>query len=346
MKKPRLLLLLLPISLGVWTFQYSATEENRTVIPLAEKHRGVCWVGSPRPLEGWELDSLKSNGVTHFSQTPFGWQENPQSPEIRWEKHSDRMWWGESRKGVIETTVRASEKGLQSLLKPHLWVKRAWPGVIQMQTEEDWIKWFEAYSEFIYYYAAMAQEQDIPILCIGTELEMTTHREAAWRDLISGIRKIYSGQLTYAANFTEYERVAFWDALDFIGVQAYFPLTEKKNPDKKNLVQGWNKQLKAIERVQKRFEKPVIFTEIGYCNTVDAAIEPWVWPNERKEVDLSEAVQARCYEAFFEAVWKKDWLAGVYFWKWYPNPRDRQPDFTPQGKPAQHVMALNFLKAD
>ena len=343
MKRPRLLLLLLPISLGVWTFQYNAANESRTVIPQSEKQRGVCWVGSSKPLEGWELDTVAAAGVTHISQTPFGWQEDPLAPTIRWEKHSDRMWWGESRPGVIETTTRAKEKGMQSLLKPHLWVKGAWPGKIEMQSEEDWTKWFEAYGEFITYYAALAQAQEIPLLCIGTELELTTHREQQWRELIKGIRKIYSGKLTYAANFTEYEKVAFWDDLDYIGVQAYFPLSEKNNPDKKSLVKGWNKQLKAIERVQRTFEKPVIFTEIGYCNTVDAAIEPWVWPNERKDVALSETVQATCYEAFFEAVWQKDWLAGVYFWKWYPNPRDRQPDFTPQGKMAQQVMALHFL---
>ena len=345
MKKPRLLLLLLPISIGVWTFQYNAVDENRIVIPLAEKHRGVCWVGSPRPLEGWELDSLTSVGVTHISQTPFGWQENPNSPEIRWEKHSDRMWWGESRLGVKETTISGREKGVESLLKPHLWVKGAWPGVIEMQSEEDWKTWFTAYREFIFYYATMAQEQNIPILCIGTELELTTHREDDWRELIQDIRQIYSGQLTYAANFTEYEKVAFWDELDYIGIQAYFPLATKINPEVKTLVQGWNKQLKGIEKIQKQFNRPVIFTEIGYCNTVDAAIEPWVWPNERKEVALSEEAQAKCYEAFFEAVWKKEWLAGVYFWKWYPNPRDRQPDFTPQGKAAQQIMALNFLQA-
>jgi hypothetical protein len=343
MKRTKLLLLLLPLSVGVWTYQYSPLGDNLTRIPPSEKHRGVCWVGSPRPLEGWELDSLTSAGVTHISQTPFGWQEDPKSPDIRWEKHSDRMWWGESRYGVAETTLSGREKGVESILKPHLWVKGAWPGVIQMDSEEDWKDWFNAYGEFIRYYATMAQEQDIPVLCIGTELELTSHRETEWRELIESIRQVYSGQLTYAANFTEYDKVAFWDALDYIGIQAYFPLATKNNPDIKTLVQGWNKQIKAIEKVQKRFEKPVIFTEIGYCNTVDAAIEPWVWPNERKEVALSEEVQAKCYEAFFETVWKKDWLAGVYFWKWYPNPRDRQPDFTPQGKPAQQVMAAYFL---
>jgi hypothetical protein len=77
---------------------------------------------------------------------------------------------------------------------------------------------------------------------------------------------------------------------------------------------------------------------------VDAAIEPWVWPNERKEIQLSEEVQALCYRAFFETAWQKPWMAGVFFWKWYPNAHGRDPDFTPQGKAAEAVMAEYFLR--
>jgi hypothetical protein len=57
----------------------------------------------------------------------------------------------------------------------------------------------------------------------------TTEREDEWRALISNIRKVYSGKLIYAANFhEEYEHVKFWDALDYIGVQAYFSLAIKQ----------------------------------------------------------------------------------------------------------------------
>ncbi|WP_232835071.1 glycoside hydrolase family 113 [Pleomorphovibrio marinus] len=329
------------VFLMIWACQ------NREVvstgfIKIADKQKGVCWVGSPRPLEGWELDSLSWKGITHLSQTPFGWQSDPNLPEIRWEKHTERMWWGESLVGVKTTTDLAREKGVESILKPHLWVRGEWPGVIKMQTDEDWGMWFDQYAEFILYYAAYAEDQNIPILCIGTELELTSDRDVDWRNLITEIRKVYSGELTYAANFTEYEQVKFWDVLDYIGIQAYFPLAEKHNPSLRTLKNSWDIKIKEIEKVQQRFQKPVIFTEVGYCNTVDAAIEPWIWPNERKEIELSEEVQALCYQSFFETVWEKDWLAGVYFWKWYPQPRDREPDFTPQGKKAEGIMVKFF----
>lgn len=337
MKKAFLLGILILLALATWTYQNQAAEEVISNM-IFEKQKGVCWVGSPKPLEGWELYSLRSFGVTHISQTPFGWQSEPDSPEIKWEKHSDRMWWGESLNGLKTTTDMGRDKGLESILKPHIWVRGEWPGVIKMLNEEDWESWFGQYTEFILYYAHYAHKHNIPILCIGTELELTSVRERDWRNLIGEIRKVYQGELTYAANFTEYEKVRFWDALDYIGIQAYFPLTDRINPDLESLKNGWNKKVKEIEKVQKKFNKPVIFTEIGYCNTVDAAIEPWVWPNERKEVALSEEVQALCYQAFFETVWSKDWLAGAYFWKWYPQPNDRDPDFSPQNKKAQEVM--------
>ena len=106
----------------------------------------------------------------------------------------------------------------------------------------------------------------IEALAIGTELHRTTvERDADWRRLIAKIRTIYSGDLTYAANWwREYEEIRFWDVLDFIGIQAYFPLTDSESPTLEQLTEGWAQHLAPIEAIQKRFGKPVLFTEIGY----------------------------------------------------------------------------------
>ncbi|MDZ7648209.1 MAG: hypothetical protein U5K54_14090 [Cytophagales bacterium] len=85
------------------------------------------------------------------------------------------------------------------------------------------------------------------------------------------------------------------------------------------LVNKWKAPLASIERIHKKFNKPVMFTEIGYRNDKQAAIEPWTWPSEMKEVSVSEETQALCYQAFFQSAWNKPWLAGAYFWKWYPK---------------------------
>lgn len=309
-----------------------------------EKWKGVCWVGTREPLKGHELRLLKATGADALSQTPFGWQNSVNSPEIRWQADNDKMWWGESANGLKTTLDSSAELGIMNMLKPHLWVRGSWPGEIEMTSEEDWATWFENYRGFILDYAILAEEQGFPMLCIGTELEKTSHREDDWRKVISQVRKVYSGKLVYAANFTEFEKIEFWDALDYIGVQAYFPLAKSTNPNLKELKKSWENHLPKIDKIVRKFERPVLFTEIGYCNTVDAAVEPWVWPNERKEIQLSEEVQALCYQAFFETAWEKPWMAGVFFWKWFPNAHNQSPDFTPQGKAAEKVMADYFSK--
>ncbi|MCE7053248.1 hypothetical protein LZF95_01080 [Algoriphagus sp. AGSA1] len=330
---------LIVLGLGVWAiFPFQAD-----LITADEKWKGVCWVGSRSPLLGSELEALKATGADALSQTPFGWQKEKNSPEIRWDTQNEKQWWGESSLGIKATLDSSARHGIMNMLKPHLWVRGSWPGEIAMDSEEDWELWFANYEAFILDYAKMAEEYQIPMLCVGTELEMTSSREADWRRVILEIRKIYSGKLVYAANFTEFEQIRFWDALDYIGIQAYFPLSTNSDPTLSQLKSGWKKHLKRIEYVVSAYQRPVMFTEIGYCNTVDAAKEPWIWPNERKETELSEEMQALCYEAFFQTAWKKNWMAGVFFWKWYPEGKHREPDFTPQGKMAEQVMANYFL---
>jgi hypothetical protein len=309
----------------------------------SEKWKGVCWVGTRSALQGPELKALKATGADAISQTPFGWQSAVNSPEIKWQTVNDKAWWGESSNGLKATLDSSSALGMMNILKPHLWARGSWPGEIEMKTEEDWSLWFDNYRGFILDYAMLAETQGFTMLCIGTELEKTSHRESDWRNVIAQVRKVYSGKLVYAANFTEFEQIKFWDELDYIGIQAYFPLAKSHNPSLAELTKSWENHIPKIEKVVKKFKKPVLFTEIGYCNTIDAAIEPWVWPNERKEIELSEEVQALCYRAFFETAWQKPWMAGVFFWKWYPEAHGRDPDFTPQGKAAEAVMAEYFL---
>ncbi|MEM8605229.1 MAG: hypothetical protein AAGF24_15525, partial [Cyanobacteria bacterium P01_H01_bin.121] len=86
--------------------------------------------------------------------------------------------------------------------------------------------------------------------------------------------------------------------------------------------------------------------EIGYRSAADAAIKPWEWPNsseQRPSVFATTAgleTQANCYQAFFEVVWSQAWLAGVYWWKWFPEIYSSRPGdgFTPQDKPAEQIL--------
>lgn len=323
-------------------------------LALTDKQRGVSWVGGPQSITIEDLYPLLDNHINWIVQTPFGWQRDYDSPRLA--LSTQRGYWGETDNGLEVTTELAAQLGIQTLLKPHIWLTRPsdgkWRAEIEMGSEQDWQTWFANYRTFILHYATFAEDHAIPIFCIGTELQTATlKREMDWRELIAEIRQVYSGQLTYAANwYQEFESIQFWDALDFIGIQAYFPLTDRLSPSVAELKQGWQGYLSTIDQVQARYNKPVIFTELGYRSTDDAAIEPWLWPGDREELRPTEfatrselTTQVNCYEAFFQAVWPQEWLAGVYLWKWFSRietePGRVGRGFTPQGKPAEQIIA-------
>jgi hypothetical protein len=310
-----------------------------------KKQKGVCWVGGREVVTEKEFSALLKCNVNWISQTPFAFQRNANVSPLFTNFSSDHVWWGESDEGISKTTELARKAGIKTLLKPHIWVGKGWPGDIEMKSDTAWQKWFSNYEKFIVHYAQLAEKNKIEIFCIGTELHKTIGREKEWRTIIDKVKSVYKGKLTYAANFhKEYEQVKFWDALDYIGVQAYFSLTQNKDHLLSDLKKGWDAPMAAIEQVHKKFSKPVLFTEIGYRSDKKAGIEPWVWPQEKNGAEISNEAQANCYHAFFQSAWGKNWLAGVYFWKWYPHGPHRMAslDFTPQGKPAEKIVMENF----
>ncbi len=305
--------------------------------------RGVCFVAGPR-IDASAFRPLLRNNVEWISQTPFGWMSSAESPEVKLATEGD-VYWGETDAGLVATTGMARRFGIRTILKPHLWVagwrNTVWTGEIKMKTDADWSAWFDSYRRFILHYAELAEAQGIEALVIGTELQGTTlDHESDWRKIIRMVRNAYHGRITYAANWDhEFEALPFWDALDFAGIQAYFPLSDKSEASLSDLLDGWERHLPALERVATRIQRPIVFTEVGYKSTDKASAEPWIWRTDDK-VNLEE--QARCYEAMFRAAWSKPWFRGSFVWKWFPNfdtrgsPRDN--NFTPQGKPAEGVM--------
>ncbi len=327
----------------------SITRDDDTIrIEPADKHRGVGWVGG-REIRIDHLRPLRDVNVQWIAQTPFGWQRDLHKPPLRLST-SGRILWGESDQGLRITTGFARELGIKVMLKPHIWTHAGWCGEIAMTSEEDWAAWFDDYRNFILHYARFAEEHSIDALVIGTELEGTTQRTEDWRQIIAAVRDVYTGPITFGANWSgEFEHIEFWDELDYIGVHAYFPLSNGKKPTIDELRANWQPWLERIERVQQRFNKPVLFTEIGYRAAEDAAIQPWQWPRRGDERPPDDQTQARLYEAFFAEVWGKPWFAGVFFWKWYPATSNegtfRPRGFTPQGNQAMFVMARAFRKA-
>jgi len=309
------------------------------------RHRGVAVKGLGAP----DFDQAVRDNVEWVALTPFGWQRGLDAPDVF---SSDQVEsWAPTDVQIRRAVEAAHNTGLRVMLKPHLWLteSRGWRADIAMTNDADWAGWFEAYGAFILHHARAADSLGVEMLCIGTELAGTVARETEWRTLIAAVREVYKGQLIYAANWDgEFEDVAFWDALDAIGVQAYFPLTEERVPSVTELTHAWAPHAEQIARVATRFDRPVIFTEIGYRSVVSSAARPWEWGMFFFFERVSRETQVNCYEAMFETFWDEPWFGGLYVWTWYPYAEPNSGylgrGFTPMGKPAENVMARWFGK--
>lgn len=313
-------ILFLSVSVIIVAAFFAFLIDDTTDAKSTPSMKGLCWVGGDS-VAMHNIDQITDIGTNWISQTPFGWMSGHDSPEII--LNNDRAWWGETDRGIVHTAKLARSSGVKTMLKPHIWLRRGngkWRSDIEMKNDAEWEQWFESYQSWILHYAFLAEENEIEALCIGTELYQTTKQHPdKWRSIISDIRKVYSGQLIYAANwYKEYEEITFWDDLDYIGVQAYFPLSKRENPSKDELIKSWKKHKKGLEKISNKFNKKIVFTEIGYKNTVDSAKEPWTWPQDMDHsIELNEDIQSKCYAALFEAMWEEPWFDGLFIWKWF-----------------------------
>lgn len=301
--------------------------------------RGVCVAHSVRLEGGYasaacarELASLKSMGCDWVSLTPFGYLPSLNRPEILPSAPGGPE--EESDEAVCEAAARARALGLRVWLKPHLW-SRGWAGALAF-SGADWPKFFDRYGEFALHYALLAERERLDGFVVGHELASATAvAPDRWRALIGDVRRVYTGTLTYGANWDEAKRVTFWDQLDLIGVSFYAPLASAPTRSVAALTAGATRALAPLRELSARVGRPLLIDEVGYAPTPDAPVRPW----EEGAGAPDAETQRACYEAFVAALEPADWVAGAFWWKWFSGPGDAGASFSPRGRPAQAVMA-------
>ncbi|MCL7764360.1 glycoside hydrolase [Polaribacter sp. Z014] len=305
-----------------------------------KKINGLSFVASRDQIDTTHTNSVLKAQSNYVALMPFGFIRDLSSPEVI--HNTSRQWFGETKNGLLQYANEFKKKNVKVMVKPQLWVGRGqFTGHIEMNSEEKWTILEKSYSEFILAYAKSAQQINAGILCIGTELgKFVINRPEYWRKLIKEIRKIYTGKLTYAANWDEYKHIDIWKDLDFIGIDAYFPLSDKKTPSIKDFEIGWQSHKKEISQVQKQFNIPVLFTEFGYRSVDFTGKEPWDANRVEGQVNLDAQVNG--LQAIHNEFWKEDWFAGGFVWKWFHAydkvGGEKDNRFTPQNKPAQAVL--------
>jgi hypothetical protein len=273
------------------------------------------------------LAELPAHGVDSIALVPYGFSR-PDSPTVR--IGGARSW--ESDEGIRDLAAHARRLKIRILLKPQIWTRGGFPGDLYYAEATERRRWFAEYGLFVEHYAKLATEIRADLFCVGNEFVKLSREEGEWRRLIALARAHYAGPLTYAAvQGEEFEQLRFWDAVDFIGLNNYYPL-----PDSLDCTEI----VRKVESVHRRYQKPVLFTECGYSSLVAPHRAPW----DESPRALSVTDQARCCEALLKAFYRKPWLAGLYWWKvgtnGYGGPQD--PSHTPWRKPAMQIIARYY----
>jgi hypothetical protein len=235
---------------------------------------------------------------------------------------------------VVKVVERVHRLGMKVMLKPMVDpLNGSWRGEIPPSDA-----WFNSYRNFINFWADFSQENKVDMLCIGCEFNKNDEQKENWENITAEVRERYSGPITYAANWDHYQNVNWWNTVDYIGIDAYFPLTNKNNPTMEELKSGWDSWVNTMESWQATVNKPIIFTEIGYRSTDGANKTPWDF-SASSALDLQEQVD--CYDATFQTFYNKKWFYGFYWWNWETNPNaggNSDTGFTPQNKPVQGII--------
>lgn len=294
--------------------------------------KGISVVAPVKAIDETALQPIVNLNANSIAIMPYAFC-TAENPLIRYNHKG--QWWGESDEGVIGSIQLAHKKKLSVMLKPHLWIAHGmYTGAFSLESEKEWKVWEDSYRDYILHFATIADALKVKLFCIGVELgETIKQRPQFWDSLIDTIKQIYHGKITYAANWDDYKSFPFWEKLDYIGVDAYFPLINNKTPSVNSLKKSWQKYSNELQQINTKLHHQVLFTEYGYRNVDYNSAEPW----KENEGTQNDAAQTNAYEAFYQTFAGKKWFAGGYVWKWYVDEIShpvRKIDFTPQNKPA------------
>jgi|SRR5579884_3906831 len=180
-------------------------------------------------------------------------------------------------------------------------------------------------------------------------------RDCSWRHVIDAIRQPgyltlsshqsqvganYQGKLIYAAhwegaengslNLPEFENITWWDAVDYIGVDANFPLLKDQGaPSTEILMDAWHGKgayaagqgdiVGRLSKVSDTYQRPVVFTSVAYCSVSGAQCSANAGGEE------NDSDQLRYMQALLLTFGDASWWDGVFWYADYPIPRDKQP---------------------
>lgn len=277
---------------------------------------------------------------------------------------------------------RARAAGLRVRLRPQIDVG-AGNSTFRMRDEIDKgpgerRAWFDSYARWLSRYARLARDLRLDTFVVGAGLSKMTDEPAdrdEWRALIAHLRSGelmgdgaggFAGEVTYAAQWDSVvqdamdpaEQLFFWDALDVIAIDAYFPVVPAangSNPTIGDLRTGWfqangglpTSPVDVVRRLHDEYGRDVWFSALGYLSREGTAVFPEKpdWELARDGGRLRMQPQSRAVRAAFD-VWApiaaEGWFRGISWWEWPPTGRGGRGDgsYALPGKPAETEICI------
>ncbi len=294
------------------------------------------------------LERLAATGANWVTIVPVWWMSDTGASNIFW------MLDQSPSDAEVRQAVRwARQLGLEVFMKPEV---HCLSGVWQGHHDPHDEVWFYSYSSFIRHFAELAQEETCAMFCAGAELDKSADEpweRDQWLAIIGYVKSKFLGPVTYAADWRTYPSIPFWDAVDVIGINAYFPLSDDAVPHPlsdtvKYLAGVWkNRWIPEIEGFRNAHNwadtvKPIILTELGYRSIEGCYRYPW---DEQIAAPCDGRMQRHCYIAGLHSLLGRPWFAGWFWHEWTTDPDQGGTEdlsYSPKGKPAQEVLRRWF----
>lgn len=284
------------------------------------------------------IEHVRSLGIKQVSLVFFFFQEEITSTDLY--RDEKRTLTDQEIREIIRI---AKSKNLTVQLRPFLGIKKTFETPqsnqgrwnIEPQNSETW---FKNYLNILTHYAQLAQEENVEVFGIGSEMKSQAFEKQKWHELIDKVRKAYQGQIIYAGNWDEFttggpfEKDLSWlSKVDIIGIDAYFPLEVSSSPSQDQLVAAWGKWQFVFDHLKKS-GKQVIISEIGITAAKEHFDEPWVSSHDSSDI-LS---QEKYYKAFLQFF--KGKVDNIFIWAIDGYQTGDAGGFSPIGRPAENVI--------
>ncbi len=269
---------------------------------------------TPGAIKSQEL--LYQTGINWMCLTVVCHQETAHSTEILFDFERTS-----SDRDIMAAVQKAHDNQVKVCLKPMVNCKDGvWRAYINFADSDFsgkdiyWDKWFESYGNFMKYYAQLAEETGCEMLCIGCEMCGTERKEKHWRKLICEIRGIYSGELIYNTNHGHEDDVKWFDAVDYVGTSAYFPVADAGGATSEMMQRRWEGIRDELYKVYEKWQKKIVFIEIGCRSAYSCATMPWDFSHT--DLPHDEEEQAAFYDSCLATFANEPWFGGVFWWDW------------------------------